>query len=133
MASTSTVGTPSLFALFHQTPSFKHRYYLAPAALACLSLVWAFHEASVITDVVLTAELFTILLFNAITAFALNLSIFWLIGRTSALSMNVAGGVKDLLLIGISVVWMGAKTTRTSVVGFCVAMGGAVVYKKCKS
>ena len=112
------------------TPS--HRYYLAPAALGCLSLLWALREASTLTNIVFTPQLIAVLLCNAGTAFALNLSIFWLIGRTSALSMNVAGGLKDLLLIGISVVWLGAKTTIISVAGYGVAMAGAVVYKKCK-
>ena len=34
---------------------------------------------------------------------ALNLSVFLLIGRSSALTMNVAGVIKDWLLIGLSV------------------------------
>lgn len=33
---------------------------------------------------------------------ALNMSVFLLIGKTSALTMNVAGVVKDWLLIGLS-------------------------------
>jgi hypothetical protein len=33
---------------------------------------------------------------------ALNLSVFLLIGKTSALTMNLAGVVKDWLLIGLS-------------------------------
>ena len=43
-----------------------------------------------------------ILLSNGIVAFGLNLSVFLLIGKTSALAMNVAGVVKDWLLIGLS-------------------------------
>lgn len=38
-------------------------------------------------------------------AFALNLAVFLLIGKTSALTMNVAGVVKDWMLIGLSV-WL---------------------------
>jgi hypothetical protein len=34
---------------------------------------------------------------------ALNLSVFLLIGKTSALTMNIAGVVKDWILIGLSV------------------------------
>ena len=34
---------------------------------------------------------------------ALNMAVFLLIGRTSALTMNIAGVVKDWLLIGLSV------------------------------
>jgi hypothetical protein len=38
------------------------------------------------------------------TAFALNMAVFLLIGKTSALTMNIAGVVKDWMLIGLSVV-----------------------------
>ncbi len=40
---------------------------------------------------------------NAAAAFALNVSVFLLVGSTSALTMNVAGVLKDWLLIGLSV------------------------------
>lgn len=45
-----------------------------------------------------------VLLTNALTAFALNMAVFLLIGKTSALTMNIAGVVKDWMLIGLSVV-----------------------------
>lgn len=50
-----------------------------------------------------------ILLSNGVLAFGLNLSVFLLIGKTSALSMNVAGIVKDWCLIGLSVFIFGAQ------------------------
>lgn len=40
---------------------------------------------------------------NAAAAFGLNVSVFLLVGTTSALTMNVAGVLKDWLLIGLSV------------------------------
>lgn len=40
---------------------------------------------------------------NAAAAFGLNMSVFLLIGKTSALTMNIAGVIKDWLLIGLSV------------------------------
>ncbi|CAI9298407.1 unnamed protein product [Lactuca saligna] len=39
---------------------------------------------------------------NSFCAFALNLAVFLLVGKTSALTMNVAGVVKDWLLIAFS-------------------------------
>ena len=50
-----------------------------------------------------------ILLSNGMIAFGLNLSVFLLIGKTSALSMNVVGVVKDWCLIGLSVFIFGAQ------------------------
>jgi hypothetical protein len=40
-----------------------------------------------------------VLLGNALSAFALNLAVFLLIGKTSALTMNIAGVIKDWMLI----------------------------------
>lgn len=42
-----------------------------------------------------------------VTAAALNMSVFLLIGKTSALTMNVAGVIKDWLLILLSVLLYG--------------------------
>jgi hypothetical protein len=39
---------------------------------------------------------------NALCAFGLNLAVFLVVGKTSALTLNVAGVVKDWLLIGFS-------------------------------
>lgn len=44
-----------------------------------------------------------VMLSNAAAAFGLNMSVFLLIGKTSALTMNVAGVLKDWMLIGLSV------------------------------
>ena len=48
------------------------------------------------------SNLWLVLLSNGTIAFGLNLSVFLLIGKTSALTMNVAGVIKDWLLIGLS-------------------------------
>lgn len=47
------------------------------------------------------------MLLNCLAAFALNLAVFLLIGKTSALTMNIAGVVKDWMLIGLSVLIFG--------------------------
>jgi uncharacterized membrane protein YczE len=43
------------------------------------------------------------LLGSAVMAFGLNCAVFLLVGKTSALTMNIAGILKDLLLIAASV------------------------------
>ena len=105
-------------------------YYIAPASFAFLSIPWWFIESSALlgadkvsghthwppccSATVLEAMLTRcatmqvtvnpwVLISNAAAAFALNLSVFLLIGKTSALTMNVAGVIKDWLLIGLSV------------------------------
>ena len=72
------------------------------------------------------------LLANAALAFALNLSVFLLIGRTSALAMNVAGVVKDWLLIGLSALLFRAPVTPLNLAGYSVAFAGVCWYNKAK-
>ena len=79
-------------------------YYVSPACAACLVLPFAFVELpEILNDVGLVID-YPMLLLNALTAFALNLAVFLLIGKTSALTMNIAGVIKDWLLI-----WMSAN------------------------
>ena len=72
------------------------------------------------------------LLANAALAFALNLSVFLLIGKTSALAMNVAGVVKDWMLIGLSALLFRAPVTPLNLAGYSVAFAGVCWYNKAK-
>ncbi|KAL0726499.1 hypothetical protein Bca4012_022592 [Brassica carinata] len=69
---------------------------------------------------------------NSVCAFALNLAVFLLVGKTSALTMNVAGVVKDWLLIAFS--WSVIKDTVTplNLFGYGVAFLGVAYYNHCK-
>ena len=83
--------------------SIANLYYIAPACMLSLLGPWALLEAeSVLANSAeaLRREGFLVLLSNSCVAFALNLATLALIKRTSALTLNVAGVVKDLLLIG---------------------------------
>ena len=50
---------------------------------------------------------------NAAAAFGLNMAVFLLIGKTSALTMNIAGVIKDWLLIALSVLIFKAQVRGT--------------------
>ena len=52
---------------------------------------------------IIRREMIKLIVFLFIFSVALNLAVFLLIGKTSALTMNVAGVIKDWLLIGLSV------------------------------
>ena len=69
-----------------------------------------------------------VLLANAACAFALNLSVFLLIGKTSALTMNVAGVIKDWLLIGMSSFLFHSKVTPLNLQGYGIAFAGVCWY-----
>lgn len=60
-----------------------------------------------------------IFLSNAAAAFALNMSVFLLIGKTSALTMNIAGVIKDWMLIGLSVLIFKQVGRSIRILAFC--------------
>ncbi|KAK9815201.1 hypothetical protein WJX73_010856 [Symbiochloris irregularis] len=103
-------------------------YYIAPASLLFLSLPWGVIEAQrLFSDPTVR---FDVLIFvsNAAAAFGLNMSVFLLIGKTSALTMNVAGVVKDWLLIGLSVLLFHAEVTPLNLGGYLIAFFGVCYY-----
>ncbi|THU70383.1 hypothetical protein C4D60_Mb08t24400 [Musa balbisiana] len=69
---------------------------------------------------------------NSLCAFALNLAVFLLVGKTSALTMNVAGVVKDWLLIAFS--WSVIRDIVTSInlFGYAIAFLGVAYYNYVK-
>jgi hypothetical protein len=68
------------------------------------------------------------LLANAACALALNLAVFSLVGKTSALTLNVAGVAKDWLLILFSWGVFGAPVTALTLGGYVLCCAGVGVY-----
>ena len=69
---------------------------------------------------------------NAIVAFCFNMAVFLLIGKTSALTMNVAGVVKDCMLIGISVGVFHAAVSSINLGGYALAFAAVCWYNYTK-
>jgi hypothetical protein len=65
---------------------------------------------------------------NGLIAFSLNLAVFLLIGKTSALTMNIAGVIKDWLLIFFSYSVFHAPVTRLNMIGYIFCCTGVAVY-----
>lgn len=65
-------------------------------------------------------------------AFLLNIATMALIKHTSALTLNVAGVGKDLLLIGYSVTLSGARVSAVQYFGYAVAFVGVTAYSRHK-
>lgn len=107
---------------------FTTMYYISPACFMFLLVPFIFIEAPR-----MSADLdlkFDPLLFfgNCCVALALNLAVFLLIGKTSALSMNVAGVVKDWMLIGLSSLLFAAPVSAMSLGGYMLAFAGVGFY-----
>ncbi|CAL5440287.1 unnamed protein product [Camellia sinensis] len=107
-------------------------YYVAPCCFVFLSVPWFFVEFPVLKDTWSFHFDFAIFGTNSFCAFALNLAVFLLVGKTSALTMNVAGVVKDWLLIAFS--WSVIKDTVTPVnlIGYGLAFLGVAYYNHSK-
>lgn len=107
-------------------------YYVAPCCFAFLSIPWIIVEFPKLRDT--SSFQFDYLIFgtNSLCAFALNLAVFLLVGKTSALTMNVAGVVKDWLLIAFS--WSVIKDTVTPInlLGYGIAFLGVAYYNHAK-
>ncbi|CAN4081544.1 unnamed protein product [Withania somnifera] len=103
-------------------------YYVAPSCLVFLSIPWILVELPILRDNSSFQFDFAIFGTNSLCAFALNLAVFLLVGKTSALTMNVAGVVKDWLLIAFS--WSVIKDTVTPVnlIGYGLAFLGVAYY-----
>ena len=110
-------------------------YFIAPVCTVSLLPVWAAFEATRLTT--RGAEAFAavgtgIFAVNLCLAFVLNIATMALIQNTSALTLNVAGVIKDLILIGYSVVVSGAMVSTTQYSGYFVAFVGVTAYSSYK-
>ncbi|CAA7025431.1 unnamed protein product [Microthlaspi erraticum] len=107
-------------------------YYVAPCCLGFLFFPWIFVELPILKETSSFHFDFMVFGTNSVCAFALNLAVFLLVGKTSALTMNVAGVVKDWLLIAFS--WSVIKDTVTplNLFGYGLAFLGVAYYNHCK-
>nr|XP_027186060.1 probable sugar phosphate/phosphate translocator At5g25400 [Cicer arietinum] len=107
-------------------------YYVAPCCFVFLSIPWILVEYPILKQTSTFQFDFVIFGTNSFCAFALNLAVFLLVGKTSALTMNVAGVVKDWLLIAFS--WSVIKDTVTPInlFGYGLAFLGVAYYNHSK-
>lgn len=107
-------------------------YYVAPCCFVFLFVPWMVVELPILRNT--SSFHFDFLIFgtNSLCAFALNLAVFLLVGKTSALTMNVAGVVKDWLLIAFS--WSVIRDTVTTInlIGYGIAFLGVAYYNHVK-
>lgn len=102
-------------------------YYVSPACFLCLLPAFISVELRSLLESP-PAISPAVLLANALAAFALNLAVFLLIGKTSALTMNIAGVIKDWMLIFFSYYVFQAPVTRLNLIGYFFCCSGVAVY-----
>jgi len=104
-------------------------YYFAPVCAAMNFVIALFWEVPKITmGEIYNVGLFTFFL-NGMCAFMLNVSVVFLIGKTSSLVLTLCGVLKDVLLVAASMIIWGTQVTALQFFGYSIALGGMVYYK----
>ncbi|XP_012573315.1 probable sugar phosphate/phosphate translocator At1g48230 isoform X2 [Cicer arietinum] len=107
-------------------------YYIAPCSFVFLFVPWYLLEKPMM-EVSQIQFNFWIFFSNALCALALNFSIFLVIGRTGAVTVRVAGVLKDWILIALSTVIFPESTiTGLNIIGYGIALCGVVMYNYIK-
>lgn len=104
-------------------------YYVSPACFVFLLAPFVFIEAPRFASGAEDVNLDPMVLgSNAMLAFGLNMAVYLLIGKTSALTMNVAGVIKDWMLIFISSVMFDAPISTLQLWGYLLAFLAVCYY-----
>ncbi|KAL9244155.1 hypothetical protein vseg_017960 [Gypsophila vaccaria] len=107
-------------------------YYIAPCSFVFLFIPWYMLEQPHMDPSRIQFN-FWIFFSNAVCALALNFSIFLVIGRTGAVTIRVAGVLKDWILIALStVIFPESAITGLNIIGYAIALCGVVMYNYLK-
>ncbi|RPA81075.1 TPT-domain-containing protein [Ascobolus immersus RN42] len=104
-------------------------YYFAPVCAFMNFVMFLIFEGRDISMSAIVNVGFFVLIANAAVAFALNVSVVFLIGKTSSLVLTLCGVLKDILLVVASIMIWGTIVTWLQMFGYSIALGGLVYYK----
>ncbi|KAJ4341376.1 hypothetical protein N0V87_001765 [Didymella glomerata] len=104
-------------------------YYYAPACAVMNTMVLIFTELPQLTMNDINRVGGLTLFANASVAFLLNVSVVFLIGKTSSLVLTLSGVLKDILLVLASMFLFRDPVTLLQAFGYSIALGGLIYYK----
>ncbi|KAI0999457.1 hypothetical protein K3495_g8740 [Podosphaera aphanis] len=104
-------------------------YYFAPVCAVMNLTVALFWEVPSISMSEVYAVGLGTFFANACCAFLLNVSVVFLIGKTSGLVLTLCGVLKDILLVGASMIIWGTQISGLQFIGYTIALGGMIYYK----
>ncbi|KAI4342436.1 hypothetical protein MLD38_027064 [Melastoma candidum] len=108
-------------------------YYVSPCSALCLFIPWIFLEKPRMDADGTWNFQPVVLILNSLCTFALNLSVFLVITHTSALTIRVAGVVKDWVVVLVSAfLFADTKLTMINLVGYGIAIVGVAAYNNHK-
>ncbi|KAK8691390.1 hypothetical protein V6N13_074901 [Hibiscus sabdariffa] len=98
-------------------------YYVSPCSALCLFIPWLFLEKPKMDAHGMWNLQPVVLMLNSLCTFALNLSVFLVISHTSALTIRVAGVVKDWVVVLVSaLLFADTKLTVINILGYGIGM-----------
>lgn len=108
-------------------------YYIAPLCALFIGFACLLFEFQDLPwERMQTNDFMTIMLVNGGVAFTLNVAVVLLISNTSALVLTLAGIVKDILLVFLSVTLFGSPVTPLQYAGYSLALLGLNLHKEYK-
>ncbi|CAH1450057.1 unnamed protein product [Lactuca virosa] len=108
-------------------------YYVSPCSALCLLVPWVFLEKPKMDAQGTWTFHPLVLTLNSLCTFGLNLSVFLVIQHTSALTIRVAGVVKDWVVVLLSaLLFADTKLTIINIFGYAIAIGGVAAYNNFK-
>ncbi|KAL5113680.1 hypothetical protein ACEQ8H_008433 [Pleosporales sp. CAS-2024a] len=104
-------------------------YYFAPACACMNGFVLLFTELPRLSMAAIHGVGGITLFANALVAFLLNVSVVFLIGKTSSLVLTLSGVLKDILLVFASMFLFKDPVSLLQAFGYSIALGGLIYYK----
>ncbi|KAL2265427.1 hypothetical protein VTJ83DRAFT_6527 [Remersonia thermophila] len=104
-------------------------YYFAPVCAVMNFVVAVFWELPKISMADVDRVGLVHFFLNGLCAFLLNVSVVFLIGKTSSLVLTLCGVLKDVLLVVASMILFASPVTGLQFFGYSIALGGMIYYK----
>jgi len=116
----------------YKLDSINLLYYMAPPSVVFLIPICLFMESKSVMewvyDPMRTKNDFFLLLISGVVSYILNVTLFIVLKATSSVTVTVAGNVKTVLVIGISILIFKNPVTPVNMVGCLVAISGCCWY-----
>mmetsp|Transcript_28554 Transcript_28554/g.39300 ORF Transcript_28554/g.39300 Transcript_28554/m.39300 type:complete len:319 (-) Transcript_28554:115-1071(-) len=108
-------------------------FYIAPLCSVFIGIACVIFEWSQLPfERIFTPDFALIMLVNGCVSFTLNVAVVLLISNTSALVLTLAGIIKDILLVVLSITVFGSPVTPLQYAGYGVALLGLNLHKEYK-
>ncbi|ERS96280.1 uncharacterized protein SPSK_01726 [Sporothrix schenckii 1099-18] len=104
-------------------------YYFAPVCAFMNLVVALMWEVPKVTMADFNNVGYGLFFLNGLCAFLLNVSVVFLIGKTSVLVLTLCGVLKDILLVAASMLIWGTPVTGLQFFGYGIALCGMVYFK----